>query len=226
MTRPEIREIDGMTDAIENAVMKLYGKTSKSNKTALDEAEKALETAERNLTDAEERAKEANDTLKTFTKENGDFKAKFEAEKERANKLETEKAELVTTHEAAIAEKDTAFNEYKAGIDTEKSNATTDKDVAAALKAAGYNPEMIDIYMDSPSYDRTGVKRDKEGKFSNADKFIEGVKADAKFGKFFGEQKKDPAPIGDAPPGSGGDGGKPEPKTLQEALEQKYVKKE
>jgi len=85
-----------------------------------------------------------------------------------------------------------AHNSTKSAYAAEKEYADTDGKVAAALKAAGMNEKVIDKAL--KLYDRTIVKKGKDGNIENADNVVEAFKKD--WADFFGEVKTEGATVG------------------------------
>ena len=95
----------------------------------------------------------------------------------------------------AVGDEIAAHKATKDGYAAEKDAADIDQKVSAALKAAGMNEKAIPKAL--KLYDRSMVKRDKEGAISNADKVVEHFKGE--WGDFFSETKTIGADVGTPP---------------------------
>ena len=105
-----------------------------------------------------------------------------ELKKELADFREKAAQELAAVREAQEAER-AAHESTKAAYAAEKDDMDVDSKVAVALKEAGMNPAAIDKAL--KLYDRTMVKRGKDGAISNADDVLKHFKGE--WAGFFGE---------------------------------------
>ena len=177
--------VDDIMDAHGAGIETEKAKTTKANeqvaglKTKVTELEKSLETAGNDP--------EAAKNLATIQTELDQVKADLEkAKTDHAAELKVEKDAHIAT---------------KTDYETERTNGAMDKEVSAALKTAGYSEAAIPLFLKA-GYDRTQLKQDKEGKFTEMDKFIEALKADTVHSTFFGEMQTEGSNVGGNPPGT------------------------
>lgn len=115
----------------------------------------------------------------------GDYKAKYEAEVK-------------------------AHKEYRQQVEGEKENARNEADVLAVCKEAGIARESA-LRLIAKDFDRSKIKRDKDGNITNREKLLEMVKAD--YADFVGTPGNQGTPPTTPPTGGAGTG-----KTKEEIL--------
>lgn len=118
------------------------------------------------------------------------------------DKVKSDLEKATTDHAAELkAEKD-AHTATKNDYATEKLNGDMDKAVSASLKAAGYSEAAIPLFLKA-GYDRTQLKQESDGKFTDVDKFVEALKTDPVHSTFFGTTQTVGADVGNPPHGGG-----------------------
>ena len=110
-----------------------------------------------------------------------------------------------------------AFEDYKAGIEAEKAEAEKRAKYRELIEKAGVDAKRIDAVLKIS--DLSGVTV-KDGVIENADKLVEGIKAD--FKEFIPVITTKGADVAKPP---AGDGGTAAPKNLRDALHERYEQK-
>ena len=123
-------------------------------------------------------------------KEFDDYKTSNSFEDEKT-KLEADISALKAKFEAEAAAHKSTRDSYQA----ERDAADTDSKISNLLKEKGMNVKVIDKAL--KLYDRSAVKKGKDGKIENADKVIESFKSE--WADFFGETSTQGALVGNPP---------------------------
>lgn len=155
---------------------------------------------------------ESTDALK---QQRDDWKAKAEAKP--ATDPKPKDPEPTDEYKAKYDAEKKAFEEYKAGIEAEKSEADKRAKYRELIKEAGVDAKRIDAVLKIS--DLSGVTV-KDGAIEGADKLVEGIKAD--FKEFIPVITTEGADVAKPP---AGDGGTAAPKTLRDALRERYEQK-
>jgi vacuolar-type H+-ATPase subunit I/STV1 len=127
------------------------------------------------------------------------LKSELEAAKSLLESEKTAHAATKESLEKALSDEKTAHIATKTEHQTEKSNASMDKAVGAALEAAGMSKGLIPYFIKA-GYDRTQLTQDADGNFSGIDKFVESVKANPEHSGGFGAIVTVGADVGTPPP--------------------------
>ncbi|MCL2856195.1 MAG: hypothetical protein FWE19_00525 [Oscillospiraceae bacterium] len=163
-------------------------------------------------------------------------KADLEKAKQPDSDLEKVKADLEAEKQAHAATKEQLGKD----LETEKAAHKTTQDGIAAEKDAAEERTLIAKLLETPGedgirmsaaaipialkqYDRAVVKRDKGGKIANPEDVLKHFR-EGDFKDFFGKTQAAGADVG-KPPAGGGGGDDGQPKTLRDALAQKYTPK-
>ena len=181
------KDAEGLDSAV-SAIMDAHGESITREKAKQAELQKTVDELTGKLHEFEATITELQDDSET-EKELAELKAKIE---------QSEK-----DHAAALAKANEEHEQTKTAYASEKSNAEMDRAVEAALKESGYSEAAIPLLMKA-GYDRDQLKRDKEGKFTNLEKFVETLKADSVHKSFFGAMKETGADVGQSHGGNNG----------------------
>jgi len=175
------KDSEGLDSAV-SAIMDAHGDSIAREKAKYAELEKKFEAQEKAVNEYKATIAELQDESET-EKELAEIKAKLtQAEKDHKEALEKAQAE----HEAT-----------KTTYKTEKANAEMDKAVEQALIESGYSVAALPLFMKA-GYERESIKRDKDGKFTNMNEFVETLKTDSTHKEFFGEMQETGADVGNS----------------------------
>lgn len=155
---------------------------------------------------------ESTDALK---QQRDDWKAKAEAK--TATDPKPKDPEPSDGYKAKYDAEKKAFEDYKANIAAEKAEADKRAKYRELIKEAGVDEKRIDAVLKIS--DLSGVTV-KDGAIENADKLVEGIKAD--FKEFIPVVTTEGAIVAKPP---AGDGGTAAPKNLRDALHERYEQK-
>ena len=154
---------------------------------------------------------ESTDALKA---QRDDYKAQLEAKP--APKQEP-KAEPSDEYKAKFEAAEKALEDFKAKVEGEKAAAQKKALYRDLIAKAGVDAKRIDAVLKISDLDSVEVK---DGAIKDADKLVEGIKAD--FADFIPVITTEGANVAKPP---AGDGGTAAPKTLRDALRERYEQK-
>lgn len=112
--------------------------------------------------------------------------------------LEQKIKTMETDHAAALAVKETELTEYKATVESEKTERATTEALKRHLLASGANPDEDILKLLQGEFDRSQVKLEGD-KISNWDELVKPVKESK--AKWFGEVKVQGAQVATPPAG-------------------------
>lgn len=154
---------------------------------------------------------ESTDALKA---QRDEYKAQLEAKP--APKQEP-KAEPSDEYKEKFEATEKAFEDFKAKVEGEKAAAQKKALYRGLIAKAGVDAKRIDAVLKISDLDSVEVK---DGAIKDADKLVEGIKAD--FADFIPVITTEGASVAKPP---AGDGGTAAPKTLRDALRERYEQK-
>ncbi len=154
---------------------------------------------------------ESTDALKA---QRDEYKAQLEAKP--APKQEP-KAEPSDEYKEKFEATEKAFEDFKAKVEGEKAAAQKKALYRDLIAKAGVDAKRIDAVLKISDLDSVEVK---DGAIKDADKLVEGIKAD--FADFIPVITTEGANVAKPP---AGDGGTAAPKTLRDALRERYEQK-
>lgn len=154
---------------------------------------------------------ESTDALKA---QRDEYKAQLEAKP--APKQEP-KAEPGDEYKEKFEATEKAFEDFKAKVEGEKAAAQKKALYRDLIAKAGVDAKRIDAVLKISDLDSVEVK---DGAIKDADKLVEGIKAD--FADFIPVITTEGANVAKPP---AGDGGTAAPKTLRDALRERYEQK-
>lgn len=154
---------------------------------------------------------ESTDALKA---QRDEYKAQLEAKP--APKQEP-KAEPSDEYKEKFEATEKAFEDFKAKVEGEKAAAQKKALYRDLIAKAGVDAKRIDAVLKISDLDSVEVK---DGAIKDADKLVEGIKAD--FADFIPVITTEGASVAKPP---AGDGGTAAPKTLRDALRERYEQK-
>lgn len=157
---------------------------------------------------------ESTDALK---QQRDEYKAKAEAKATTSTDPKPKDPEPSDEYKAKYDAEKKAFEDYKAGIEAEKAEAEKRAKYRELIEKAGVDAKRIDAVLKIS--DLSGVTV-KDGAIEGADKLVEGIKAD--FKEFIPVITTEGANVAKPP---AGDGGTAAPKTLRDALRERYEQK-
>lgn len=154
---------------------------------------------------------ESTDALKA---QRDEYKTQLEAKP--APKQEP-KAEPSDGYKAKFEATEKAFEDFKAKVEGEKAAAQKKALYRDLIAKAGVDAKRIDAVLKISDLDSVEVK---DGAIKDADKLVEGIKAD--FADFIPVITTEGASVANPP---AGDGGTAAPKNLRDALRERYEQK-
>ena len=217
MKRNDLKAL-GLTPEQIDAVMETNGDDIENAKTKMEEKKnKEIAVLDDKLSKVDSKP---TDKSNDHEAELGKLKKELDDMKAGKNDKVDEKKDEGKPDDDELAKARKELEDYKASVEAEKIAKTKSALLSKSLKDKGANPKLIDLF--AKDFDLSKIELDGEGETQSIKGFDSMLKpVQEKYADFFGKTEQKSADV--ANPAKTG-GSPSEPKTLNEALHQKYDK--